>query len=223
MFDLPSLIKATGYIGLFTIVFAESGLLIGFFLPGDSLLFTAGFLASQQFLNIWLLLSLIFIAAVSGDTVGYFIGKKFGPKILKQKKYAEKTEEFFKKYGKKAIIFARFIPIVRTFTPTMAGVGKMNYQIFLIYNIIGGFLWSVSMTGMGFLLGKSISNAEKYILPIVILIIFLSILPGIIEYLKMRKKKIIQEAETVNIPAKQHLSEGLPELSEKNHPEFSES
>lgn len=199
MFSLPSLIQTTGYIGLFAIVFAESGLLIGFFLPGDSLLFTAGFLASQKFLNIWILISLIFLAAVIGDTVGYFIGKKLGPKIFKQKKHTEKTEQFFKKYGKKAIIFARFIPIVRTFTPTMAGVGKMNYRIFFTYNIIGGFLWTVSMTGMGFLLGKSIPDAEKYILPIVILIIFLSLLPGIIEYCKIRKEKIIQKPETANI------------------------
>ncbi|HNU96989.1 MAG TPA: VTT domain-containing protein [Candidatus Portnoybacteria bacterium] len=195
-FDLIELIKTAGYIGLFGIIFAESGLLIGFFLPGDSLLFTAGFLASQGFLNIWILMGLTFIGAVLGDSVGYWFGKKTGNKIfikedsfLFKKDNINKAEEFFKKHGAKAIVLARFVPIVRTFTPILAGVGTMHYKTFLSFNVIGGALWTIGVSLLGYFLGNIIPNIDKYLLPIVLLIIIVSLLPNIVHILKSRKNK----------------------------------
>ncbi len=189
-FDLIELIKAVGYLGLFGIVFAETGLLVGFFLPGDSLLFTAGILAAEGYLDISLLLIILVSAAIIGDSVGYSIGKKFGPKIfarenslLFNKSHLEKAEKFFEKHGPKTIIIARFVPIVRTFVPTLAGVGKMTYWKFLTYNIVGGILWAVGLTMLGYYLGLKIDNIEKYILPAVALIILISISPYIKEFI----------------------------------------
>lgn len=194
MFDLPNLIQTVGYIGLFLIVYVESGILIGLFLPGDSLLFTAGFLASQGYLNIYLLLPLFFIAAFLGDSTGYLIGKKFGPRIFNRPKSfwfkpenVEKTAQFFEKHGKKAIVLARFVPIVRTFIPVMAGVGEMKYEVFVFYNLMGAILWGVGITLLGYLFGNVIPDADRYILPIVGLIVFVSLLPGAFEYWKSRK------------------------------------
>jgi|SRR3989344_2916154 len=190
MFDLVGLIKAVGYIGLFGIIFAESGLLFGFFFPGDSLLFTAGFLASQGFLNIWILVAITFPAAILGDQVGYAFGKKVGPRIFKKedsiffhKDNLERAETFYENHGGKTIIIARFIPIVRTFAPILAGVGRMRYSTFLFYNLTGGFIWAVIVPFIGYYLGKSIPNADKYIVPIVIGIVIVSILPNIIHIL----------------------------------------
>lgn len=189
--DLIELIKAVGYLGLGAIVFAESGLFFGLFLPGDSLLFTAGFLASQGFLNIYLVLIIVFLTAVFGDSVGYAFGKKVGPALFKKedsrffnKKNLIKTEVFYEKNGAKTIIIARFLPIVRTFAPIVAGVGKMNYFKFLRYNIIGAFLWSVSLVLAGYFLGKIIPGIDKYLLPIILLIIVLSVLPTAIHLIK---------------------------------------
>lgn len=191
MFDLISLIKTAGYLGLFGIVFAESGLLIGFFLPGDSLLFTAGFLASQGFLNIWYLMPLLFIGAVLGDNVGYAFGYKVGPMLFAReesiffhKDHLERARIFYEKYGKKAIVIARFMPGIRTFAPILAGVGKMHYPTFMTFNLIGGFLWGVGMPLLGYFLGNTIPGVDKYLLPIVLLIIFLSLLPSIIHIWK---------------------------------------
>lgn len=151
--DPVVLIQSLGYVGLFSIVFAESGLFFGFFLPGDSLLFSAGLLASQDILDIYLLLIILPIAAITGDNVGYWFGAKVGPAIFTRedslffhKKHVERTHQFYEKYGAKAIILARFVPIVRTFTPILAGVGTMEYGKFLRFNMIGGFLWSWGMT-----------------------------------------------------------------------------
>jgi membrane-associated protein len=195
-FDLIELIKTAGYIGLFGIIFAESGLLIGFFLPGDSLLFTAGFLASQGFLNIYILIGLTFIGAVLGDSVGYWFGKKTGNKIftkedslLFKKDNIHKSEEFFKKHGAKAIVLARFVPIVRTFTPILAGVGTMHYKTFLKFNVVGGSLWTIGVSLLGYFLGNLIPNIDKYLLPIILLIIIISILPNVIHIVKSRKNK----------------------------------
>ncbi len=145
MFDLISLIETIGYAGVFAVVFAESGILLGFFLPGDSLLFTAGLLASSGFFNIFLLMPLLFIGAVAGDSFGYYLGRKFGPGIFNRKESfffhpnnAETSKRFFDKYGTKTIFLARFIPIIRTFAPVLAGVGKMAYGRFLSYNIDWG-------------------------------------------------------------------------------------
>jgi membrane-associated protein len=195
MFDLPYLIESAGYLGLFAIIFAESGILIGLFLPGDSLLFTAGFLASQGYLHIGILLPVFFIAAFLGDSVGYYIGYKVGPRIFKREKSfwfkpenVEKTRIFFEKYGRKAVVIARFLPIIRTFIPVMAGVGEMKYETFVFYNAIGALIWAVGLTALGYLFGNTIPNADKYILPIVLLIVVVSVVPTIWQYLKERGK-----------------------------------
>lgn len=183
-FDLITLLKTAGYAGLFGIVFAESGLLLGFFLPGDSLLFTAGFLASQDFFNIWILLVGCFLAAVIGDSVGYAFGKNVGPKIFTRedslifrKHNLEHARIFYEKHGGKAIVLARFLPIVRTFAPILAGVGVMRYSSFLSYNLIGGVLWAIGMPSLGYFLGSAIPNVDRYLLPIVVAIVIFSILP----------------------------------------------
>lgn len=185
-FDLVSLIKTFGYIGVFTIVFLESGLLIGFFFPGDSLLFTAGFLASQGYLDIKILILGCFFFAVLGDTIGFQIGKKLGPKIFTkdssfffQKKHLETAQKFYEKHGGKTIILARFIPVVRAFAPVVAGVGKMDYRKFVLFNLVGGILWAIGVTLAGYYLGSLIPDVDKYLLPIVGLIIVVSILPAL--------------------------------------------
>lgn len=187
MLNLISLVKTFGYLGILGIIFAESGLFIGFFLPGDSLLFTAGFLASQGFLNIWILCLLTFIGAVLGDNVGYAFGYKVGPMIFKKensiffhKDNLERAKIFYEKFGKKAIILARFMPGIRTFAPILAGVGKMDYPAFLSFNAIGGFLWGIGLPLVGYFLGSAIPNIDKYLLLIILLIIFLSVLPTFI-------------------------------------------
>jgi membrane-associated protein len=211
MFDLISFIKTIGYVGLAGVVFAESGLLIGFFLPGDSLLFTAGFLAAQNFLNIWILLPLLFISAVAGDSVGYSFGYRLGPKIFKKeeslffsKENITRAQVFFEQHGGKTIILARFIPIIRTFAPILAGVGKMRYSLFLFYNILGGFLWTIGLLALGYYLGSIIPNVDKYLLPIIALIIFLSILPNLIH---LAKNKTMRQA----------LFNKITSLFKKNH------
>ena len=188
------IIKTLGLIGVLAIVFAESGLFFGFFLPGDSLLFTAGLLASQGYLNIFALIIGSFIMAVLGDSVGYAFGKKVGPAIFTKenslffnKKYLLEAESFYKKYGKKTIVIARFVPIVRTFAPILAGVGKMEYKTFLSYNILGGMLWSFGLTILGFILGNTIPNIDRYILPIIIVIVAVSLLPGLVHFWRDRK------------------------------------
>ena len=192
---LITLIKSVGYVGIFTRVFAESGILIGAFLPGDSLLFTAGFLTSQNFLNIWILIPTLFIAAVLGDNVGYAFGKKVGPKIFKKKNSLLfhqdnliKAELFYEKHGPITVMLARWIPFIRTFAPIVAGVGKMNYKTFFSYNVLGGFLWTASLPLAGYYLGQFIPDIDKYLLPIIGVIIFISILPPIYHIIKEKNK-----------------------------------
>jgi len=220
--DLQALVETIGYLGVFAIVFVESGLFFGFFLPGDSLLFTAGFIASQEILNIWFLIPLIVLGAVLGDSVGYWFGRKVGPMIftgdVEREKYkssafvfpsrgrqksfftredsfwfsrarVEDARKFSERYGAKAIIFARFIPAVRTFIPIIAGVGTMHYGKFLTYNIMGGILWGSSITLMGYFLGNIIPNPDRYLLPLVLLIVLVSFIPLIREYFAHRKQK----------------------------------
>ena len=193
--DPTALIVALGYVGLFAIVFAESGLLFGFFLPGDSLLFTAGFLASAGVLDIWILLIIIPIAAMLGDTVGYWFGSWTGPRIFKRedsflfnKKHVERAEKFYEKYGAKAIVLARFIPFVRTFVPILAGVGRMNYRTFITYNIIGGLLWGVGVTLLGYFLGNFLPHAENYLLPVIVGVVLISLVPLLREWWRARKR-----------------------------------
>jgi len=195
-FDLATFILAAGYIGLFTVVFAESGLFLGFFLPGDSLIFTAGFLASQGYFSIIILVAIFFAGAVLGDSFGYAFGKKTGPKLftrenslLFKKSHLEKARIFYETHGGKTIILARFMPIIRTFAPILAGVGMMKYSVFLSYNIIGGALWAIGVSSAGYLLGSLIPNVDKYIIPIVSLIIIASILPPIIHVLRNKEYK----------------------------------
>lgn len=189
--SLLELVTSVGYIGLFIIIFAESSLFFGFFLPGSSLLFTAGVLSGQGFFNIYILVTVLAIAGILGDSFGYWFGSKVGPAIFSKEntrffnnKHLKQTELFYKKHGSKAVVIARFIPIVRTFVPILAGVGKMQYHLFFIYNVVGAILWSVGVTSAGFFLGKSIPNIEHYILPLVAVVIFISIIPIILEYFK---------------------------------------
>lgn len=192
--DLIGLIKAVGYVGLFGIVFAETGLFLGFFLPGDSLLFVAGFLAGQHFFSIPILVSGLFVSAVLGNITGYEFGRRIGPKLfnredsfLFKKQHVLKAQNFYEHHGPKMIMLARFMPIVRTFAPIVAGVANMRYRTFLIYNILGAFIWTVSLVFLGYFLG-SVIDVDRYLLPIILLIIFLSFLPGIISYIKERRK-----------------------------------
>ena len=190
------IIKAVGIIGIILIVFAETGLFFGFFFPGDSLLFTAGIFASQGFLDIKVLLFGCIIAAILGDTVGYWTGRKYGRKLFEKedsfffkKKYLHDAEAFYEKHGKTTIIIARFVPIVRTFAPIVAGIGQMRYKIFLSYNIIGGLFWTTGMLLVGYFLGGMIPNPDKYILPIAFVIIIVSFLPIILKMIRIRKNK----------------------------------
>ncbi len=190
-----SLIEAFGTLGLFAIVFAESGLLVGFFLPGDSLLFTAGLLASQGFLNLPLIMVGCAVSAIVGDQVGYVIGLRAGPALFRRpdsrffhKKNAERAKEYFDKNGPKTIILARFIPVIRTFAPVVAGVGQMNYRKFVTYNVVGGILWGCGVTLAGYLLGESIPDIDKWLLPIIGVIVMVSFVPVFLEVFKMRRQ-----------------------------------
>lgn len=200
--DLIDFIKLVGVIGIALVIFAESGLLIGFFLPGDSLLFTAGFLVQAGFLsiNIHLLVLILFIAAVVGDSVGYAFGHKLGPRVFKRpdsllfrQENIKAAQDFYEKHGGKAIIIARFIPIVRTFAPVVAGVGKMHYKQFLAFNLVGGFLWAAGITYIGYFAGKSLTRMgieiDTILLPIVAIIILLSVTPPAIHILKDKKRR----------------------------------
>lgn len=167
-------------------MFAESGLFFGFFLPGDSLLLTAGILASQNVLSIQLLVVGAFICAVLGDNVGYITGHKFGRRLFRKedswlfhKKHLLTAQKFYDKHGKKTIVLARFMPIVRTFAPIMAGIGAMHYRTFIAYNLIGGFAWTFGITLLGYFLGKSIPDVDKYLLPIIGVIVVVSLTPSI--------------------------------------------
>lgn len=200
-FDLMTLLPSIGLLGIFAIIFAESGLLIGFFLPGDSLLFTAGFLASQNIFPVWELILICFFAAVLGDSVGYAFGKRVGKRLfhkedslLFHKDNILKAQAFYEKHGKKTIVIARFMPVVRTFAPIVAGIGDMHYPTFLMYNVLGGFLWAIGLPVLGYYLGRSIPDVDKYLLPIIGFIVFISVAPTALHILKdpEHRKQIIQ-------------------------------
>ncbi|MCX6755794.1 MAG: VTT domain-containing protein [Candidatus Nomurabacteria bacterium] len=191
MFDIIHFIQIVGVAGICAIVFLESGIIFGFFLPGDSLLFTAGLLASQGFLSITILFVFCSIFAIAGDSAGYWTGKNMGRALFEKeagfffkKKRLHQAETFYQKHGKYTIILARFIPIIRTFAPIVAGVARMDYKTFLSYNIIGGILWAVSVLSLGYFLGNIIPNPDRYILPIIIAIVFISLLPVIISFVR---------------------------------------
>lgn len=193
-FDLITFIQALGYLGLFAIVFAESGLFFGFFFPGDSLLFTAGLLASQGIFDITILTIIITLGAILGDNVGYWFGAKVGPVIFNRedsfffhKRHVERTRLFYLKHGSRAIVLARFVPIVRTFAPILAGVGTMPYKEFLKYNLVGGILWGMGVTLLGYFLGNTIPGIERYLFPIIIAIILTSFIPVAVDIWKEKR------------------------------------
>ncbi len=194
-YSLDALIQWGGYALLVAIVFAETGLLIGCFLPGDSLLITAGLLAAAGHLNIWWLNGLLIAAAIVGDSVGYAIGVRLGPRIFTRQKsllfnpkHVERTHRFYEKYGPKTIVIARFVPIVRTFAPVLAGVGTMRYRRFLFYNVAGGIGWVASMTWVGYWLARIFPAIFARIHILVIVIIVLSCLPIAVEIYRERRK-----------------------------------
>lgn len=201
-FDLQALITAVGVLGVALIIFAESGLLIGFFLPGDSLLFTAGFLTQQGVLNIniHLLVAILFVAAAVGDNVGYAFGNHVGPRLFKKKdsllfkqENVAHAEAFYEKHGSKTIVIARFIPVIRTFAPIVAGIGKMQYRTFLIYNLVGALLWAVGITYLGYYAGawfESIGvDIDQVLLPIIAIIILTSLLPPLYHIFREKKNR----------------------------------
>ncbi|MFO0719027.1 MAG: VTT domain-containing protein [Candidatus Paceibacterota bacterium] len=199
METLQNIIIASGYLGIFVTIFAESGFLLGIFLPGDSLLFTLGLFASKGSFSILILWILSVSAAILGDSFGYFSGRKFGPAIFSKenslffrKSYLDKTQAFYDKYGKKTIILARFVPIVRTLAPIFAGVANMNYRTFVSYNIIGGILWPSIMLFSGFFLGNIFPGIKNYLSEVILIIIFLSFLPVIFELVKTYKSRRIK-------------------------------
>lgn len=194
--DIIIFIRTAGYLGLFFVIFAESGLFAGFFLPGDSLLFTAGFLASQGYFSIFVLAPLLFVAAVLGDNFGYAFGKKVGPALFRKedswffhKDHIARAREFYSRFGGKTIIICRFIPVVRTFAPILAGVGEMRYSAFFFYNIIGACFWALGMPLLGFFLGSLIPDADRYLLPLVGVVAALSFLPAIIPIVREKEHR----------------------------------
>jgi membrane-associated protein len=192
-----------GELAVMAIIFAETGLLIGFFLPGDSLLFTAGLLANNGDLNIALLLVGVFVAAVIGDQVGYQFGKRVGPSIFRKpdaklfrQEYVEHTKHFFDRHGPKTIVLARFVPVVRTFAPVLAGVGEMRWRTFAAFNLVGALIWAVGVTILGYALGSAIGadNVDKYLYPIIAVIILVSFIPPFLEWRKHRRAATEDEA-----------------------------
>lgn len=199
------LILNAGYVGLFAIIFAETGLLIGFFLPGDTLLFSAGILAAAGVFQLPLLIIVCAIAAIIGDSVGYFLGSKYGRILYSKdseyfkKEHLQKAEAFYEKHGPIAIVLARFVPIIRTFAPTVAGVAKMDYFKFLTYNVLGGVLWVALGVMAGFYLGGLIPNLTEYIGFILLAIVVVSLAPIAFKLVKHTiEKKDTSKAKTVH-------------------------
>jgi membrane-associated protein len=198
MLDPEHLLETFGTIGLFLIIFAESGLLIGFFLPGDSLLFTAGLLSSTGDMPaLPILLVVTFVAAVLGDQIGYLFGARVGPSLFRRpdsrlfkQEYVEKAQSYFDDHGPKTIVLARFVPIVRTFAPIVAGVGRMHYRTFVSYNLLGGLLWAVGVTTLGYVLGESVPNIDRYLLPAIAVIVLISLVPVLLEIRKARREMV---------------------------------
>ena len=193
--SLDALVRWGGYVVLTAVVFTETGLLLGFFLPGDSLLITAGLVAATGGLNIWWLNVLLIAAAVVGDSVGYAIGARIGPRLFTREKsllfnprHVERTRMFYERHGAKTIVIARFVPIVRTFAPVVAGVGAMQYRRFLAFNVVGGVGWVVSMTWAGYLLGHVVPDINRHIHIVVVIVIVLSVIPIAIEVLRARRR-----------------------------------
>jgi membrane-associated protein len=194
--DIVQLTKTAGYFGLALIILAETGLFIGFFLPGDSLLFAAGLLASQNIFNVWILIPLMMVCAIAGYALAYWYGDKIGHWLLKKpdsfwfkKRYIIEAHEFYEKHGGKALIIGRLVPIVRTFLPIVAGMANMTSRRFTMYNIAGGIIWCGGIIILGYFLGGVIPNIDTYILPLVLLVILISVLPGVVHILRVRYRR----------------------------------
>ena len=193
--DLDELVRWAGYVGLFAIIFTETGLFFGFFLPGDSLLVTAGLLISQGLpLDVWKMGALLTAAAILGDNTNYWIGRLSGPRIFAKedslffkRKHLQRAAEFYERHGAKTVVLARFMPIVRTFAPLVAGAAAMNYRTFVTYSVIGGIAWIWSMLLLGYFLGTRFPGVSQHIEIVILVVIFLSILPGILSWLRARR------------------------------------
>lgn len=196
--DVKELVRWGGYVGLTSIIFAETGLLIGFFLPGDSLLVTAGLLASQpQFgLNVWLLGGLLTVASILGNAVGYAIGRASGPRLFTREeslffkpRYLRQAHAFYERHGGKTVIIARFMPIVRTFVPVVAGAAAMDYGKYTYYNVVGGLLWIWSLLLIGYFLGRYIPGIDSHIEKLIIAVVALSLMPALIAWVKAKRRQ----------------------------------
>ncbi|HET9641554.1 MAG TPA: VTT domain-containing protein [Candidatus Paceibacterota bacterium] len=192
--DPLAIVKTGSYLGIAIIIFAESGLLIGIFFPGDSLLFAAGLMSGVGFLSVAPLITFVVLAAILGDSVGYWFGANVGTGFFARKdsrffkqEYLKRTELFYKKYGGRAVVLARFVPIVRTIAPILAGIGSMKYAKFLSYNAVGGILWGTGMTLLGYFLGTVLPDSEHYILPLSLVIVVISFLPIVINIIRGRR------------------------------------
>lgn len=192
--DVQGLIQWGGTIGITAIIFAETGLLIGFFLPGDSLLVTAGLLASKGLFDVYLLGLVLSVASILGNSVGYYVGKVTGPRLftredslLFNKRHLHRAHEFYQRHGGKTIVLARFMPIIRTFVPVVAGMAQMEYRRYTLYNVIGGLLWIWAMLFIGYFLGRYIPGVDRHIELVIVIVIFLSLLPGLIGWLRARR------------------------------------
>jgi membrane-associated protein len=197
IYDVEGIIRWGGLLMLVVIVFAETGLMIGFFLPGDSLLVTAGIFAAAGPLDIVSLLFWVTLAAIAGDQLGYYIGYRTGPRIFRRedsllfkREHLLRARDFYERHGGKTIILARFIPIIRTFAPVVAGVGQMEYRRFVTFNVVGGFLWVWGMSLLGVTLGNAVPDIDKHIHVVIAVVVFLSILPAIIEYFRSRGRVV---------------------------------
>ena len=205
--DPRHLIETFGTFGVFAIVFAESGLLVGFFLPGDSLLVTAGLLASQGRFNIGTLVAGCLVAAVAGDQVGYLFGRRVGTalahrpntRLFKQER-VERAQAYFDRYGAKTIVFARFVPVVRTFAPIVAGAAAMRYRTFVAFNVVGGVLWACGVLLAGYALGRTVPNIDRYLLPVIAVVVALSLLPVAREAWRARRRQAPRERPAARRP-----------------------
>jgi membrane-associated protein len=196
--DLEAILKAIGLLGIYAMIFAESGLLVGIFLPGDSVLFTAGVLAAEGFFSFPALMIGSFIAAVTGDAVGYWFGRRVGRRLYERpdsrwfkQAHLDKAERFYAQHGGKAIVLARFLPVVRTLAPIVAGISAMQYRRFAFFNVIGGVLWAIGLTTAGYVLGRSVPHIDRYLLPIIALIIVVSALPTLIHVWRDHRHEIM--------------------------------
>jgi membrane-associated protein len=194
--NLPELVQWAGLFGLTAIIFSETGLLVGVFLPGDSLLVTAGLIAARGYLNVYHLFPALTLAAICGNSLGYLIGRTTGPRVFRRedsplfnKKHAIRAHDFYEKYGCKTVVIAQFMPIIRTFSPVIAGVAGMGLRDFLTYNVLGAFLWVGSMLGIGYFLGSYIPGIDQHVEIVVVIVVLISLLPGLIGGYRTRRAR----------------------------------